>query len=74
MYEGPTRTKFGQIAVAEPLRFDLLEIHDGSPLKEVTHAIPIPVLDQEDLHAQGIDEFEIVSNRGKSSAENLKVK
>jgi hypothetical protein len=60
MYEGPTRTKFGQIAVAETLRFDLLEIHDKSPLKEVTHAIPIPVLDQEDLHAQGIDVTKLV--------------
>jgi hypothetical protein len=46
--------------VAETLRFDLLEFHDGSPLKEVTHAIPIPVLDQEDLHAQGIDVTKLV--------------
>jgi len=61
MYEGPTRTKFGQISVPETLRFDLLEFHDGSPLKEVTHAIPIPVLDQEDLHKQGIDVTKLVS-------------
>ena len=60
MYEGPTRTKFGQISVAETLRFDLLEFHDGSPLKEVTHEIPIPVLDQEDLHAQGIEVTKLV--------------
>jgi hypothetical protein len=46
MYEGPTSTKFGQVAVAEPLRFDLLAFHDNSILKEVEHDIPIPVLDQ----------------------------
>jgi len=61
MYEGPTRTKFGQVAAAEPLRFDLLAIHDGSPLKEVEHDIPIPVLDQEDLLKQGIDTSALVS-------------
>lgn len=61
MYQGPTRTKFGQFAVAEPLRFDLLEFHDGSPLKEVAHDIPIPVLDQEDLQAQGIEVSTIVT-------------
>lgn len=55
MYEGVTPTKFGQVAVAEPLRFDLLEFHGDSVLKEVDHQIPIPVLDQEDFKAQGID-------------------
>lgn len=61
MYQGPTSTKFGQFAVAEPLRFDLLEFHDGSPLKEVQYDIPIPVLDQEDLQAQGIEVSTLVS-------------
>jgi len=60
VYQGTTSTKFGQFAVAEPLRFDLLEFHDGSPLKEVQHDIPIPVLDQEDLQAQGIEVSAIV--------------
>ncbi len=60
MYEGPTTTKFGQVSVAEPLRFDMLEIHDGAKLSEVDHAIPIPVLDQEDLHSQGIDVSKLV--------------
>ena len=55
MYQGPTITKFGQVSVAEPLKFDMLEIHDGAKLSEVDHVIPIPVLDQEDLHKQGID-------------------
>ena len=59
-YAGATSTKFGQVAVAEPLRFDLLEFHDGSILKEVDHDIPIPVLDQEDLHKQGIEVTKLV--------------
>lgn len=61
MYEGPTRTKFGQVSVAEPLRFDLLEIHNGAKLNEVDHDIPIPVLDQEDVHKQGIDVSKLVT-------------
>jgi hypothetical protein len=68
MYEGPTRTKFGQISVPEPLRFDLLVFHDGSPLNEVTHAIPIPVLDQEDLHKQGIEVTTLVSGAQDTDA------
>jgi len=60
MYEGPTSTKFGQVAVAEPLRFDLLVFHDNAILKEVEHEIPIPVLDQEDLHKQGIEVTKLV--------------
>jgi hypothetical protein len=68
MYEGPTRTKFGQFSVPEPLRFDLLEFYDGSPLKEVTHAIPIPVLDQEDLHAQGIDVTKLIPSAQDTDA------
>ncbi|HUC59816.1 MAG TPA: hypothetical protein VMA95_20620 [Streptosporangiaceae bacterium] len=62
MYDGPTRTKFGQVSVAEPPRFDLLAFHDGSTLKEIVHDIPIPVLDQEDLHAQGINVTQLVTN------------
>ena len=60
MYEGATRTKFGQYAVAEPMRLDLLHLQDAGPLKEVDYTIPIPVLDQEDLHAQGIDVTKLV--------------
>jgi hypothetical protein len=61
MYEGPTKTKFGQVAVAEPLRFDLLEFHNESVLKEVDHVIPIPVLDQEDFAKQGIDVTKLIA-------------
>jgi len=68
MYEGPTKTKFGQVAVAEPLRFDLLELHGASVLKEVDHQIPIPVLDQEDFGKQGIDVTTLVPGAVKTDA------
>lgn len=55
MYDGITPTKFGRYAVAEPMRLDLLHFHRGEPLKVVDHEPPIPVLDQEDLFAQGIN-------------------
>ena len=50
------------------MRFDLLEFHDGSPLKEVEHDIPIPVLDQEDLTAQGIAVSTIVTGAQNADA------
>jgi hypothetical protein len=68
MYEGPTRTKFGQVPTAEPPRFDLLAFHDGSPLKEVMHEIPIPVLDQEDFSKQGIDVTKLVTGAQSTDA------
>jgi hypothetical protein len=68
MYAGTTSTKFGQFAVAEPLRFDLLAFHDDTPLKEVEHDIPIPVLDQEDLHKQGIDVTKLVPGAADTDA------
>lgn len=53
MYAGVTPTKFGRFHVAEPLK--LSRFHRTSPdLQEVDHEPPIPVLDQEDLGAQGI--------------------
>ncbi len=60
MYDGPTPTKFGRYAVAEPMRFDVLHMHRSGPIKTVDHESPIPVLDQEDLLAQGIDTSKIV--------------
>ena len=68
MYHGPTTTKFGQVAVAEPLRFDLLEFHDESTLKEVDHVIPIPVLDQEDFAKQGINVTKLVADAQATDA------
>lgn len=60
MYDGPTPTKFGQYAVAEPFRADRLHFHDGGALREVDHEPPVPVLDQEDLISQGIDTSSLV--------------
>jgi len=60
VYEGPTPTKFGQYQVAPSRQFRRLHLHDGSPLHEVEHHIPIGVLDQEDLFAQGIDTSKLV--------------
>jgi hypothetical protein len=55
VYAGITPTKFGRHQVAQPMRLDRLHFHRGEQLREVDHESPIPVLDQEDLLAQGID-------------------
>jgi hypothetical protein len=60
MYQGTTPTKFGRHAVAEPLRYDLFHFHHGTPLTTVDHEPPVPVLDQEDLLAQGIHTSQLV--------------
>jgi hypothetical protein len=60
MFPGITDTKFGRYAVAEPMRFDVVHMHRGGPIKTVDHESPIPVLDQEDLLNQGIDTSTIV--------------
>jgi hypothetical protein len=54
VYQGLTPTKFGRVASPAPLRLHRLHVPGPAPLKEVMHDIPIPVLDQEDLHKQGI--------------------
>lgn len=59
---------FGRYQVAEPMRFDLAHIHQGLPLKEVSWEIPIPVLDQEDLLAQGIDTSALIKGAAKVDA------
>lgn len=59
-YNGTTRTKFGRYQVAEPLRLETLHFHRGEPLVEVDHEPPVPVLDQEDLLAQGIHTSQLV--------------
>src|ERR1039458_2689472 len=59
-YFGTSATKFGRVAVAEPLRFDLLHLWRGEPMQPVNHESPVPVLDQEDLLAQNIDTSKIV--------------
>ena len=67
-YSGPTSTKFGRYQVAIPFRPDLLHLHDGSELREVDHEPPVPVLDQEDLLAQGIDTSQLVPGAAKVDA------
>ena len=55
-YEGVTPTKFGRVQSVPPMQ--LHRLHVAAPpvaLKEVQHAVPVPVLDQEDLFAQGIN-------------------
>lgn len=68
MYDGVTPTKFGQYAVAEPFRADRLHLHDGSALREVDYASPIPILDQEDLIEQGINTATLVPGARKVDA------
>jgi len=61
-YPGATSTKFGRYAVAEPFRAETFHLFkgDATTLKTVDHEPPIPVLDQEDLLAQGIHTSRIV--------------
>lgn len=68
-YSGATPTKFGRYHVAEPLRAATLHLYDGlTPLREVDHEPPVPVLDQEDLHAQGISVSGLVAGARDADA------
>ena len=67
-YIGPTATKFGRLQSVAPLQLHRLHVHDGAPLQEVMHDIPLPVLDQEDLLAQGIDTSVLVPGAAKVDA------
>lgn len=60
MKPGVTSTKFGRLSVAEPPRMDRVLFYKGEGLREVDHEPPIPVLDQEDLLAQGLHTSQIV--------------
>lgn len=71
MYAGATPTKFGRLHRAEIFTADRLHFHHESAtpaLKEVEHTVPIPVLDQEDLTAQGIDTSKLVPGAAKVDA------
>jgi hypothetical protein len=62
-------TLYGRIAVAEPpSSLARTHWHDGTELKPVTHKIPIPVLDQEDLESQGIDVAQLIPGAKKVNA------
>jgi len=61
VYDGGTPTKFGRHH--DPRIGDLIDralLHHAEPLKEVEWDVPVPVLDQEDLLAQGIDTSRLV--------------
>jgi hypothetical protein len=68
MYEGITPTKFGRHAAPMPMRLDRMHLHRGEELREVDHESPLPVLDQEDLLAQGIDTSALVPGAAKVDA------
>lgn len=69
MYEGLTPTKFGRIQSVASMQMHRLHMTAASAtLKEVQHSVPIPVLDQEDLFAQGIDTSSIVPGAQKVDA------
>lgn len=68
MFAGITPTKFGRYGVQEPFRAELQHLYRGAPLKTAEWVIPIPVLDQEDLFAQGIDTSELISGAQKADA------
>lgn len=63
----PRPTRFGRYAVAEPPRFAAMH-RPTSALRQVAWTIPLPVLDQEDLLAQGIDTSKIVSGAAQVDA------
>jgi hypothetical protein len=66
---GITATKFGRVqSPPPPSRMACVAAHDGAPLREVEHEVPIPVLDQEDLDKQGIDVSKLVPGARKVTA------
>jgi hypothetical protein len=67
-FPGVRSTLFGRVAVAETSRFDLLHFWRGEELQPVDHESPVPVLDQEDLDAQGIDTSQVVVGAPKVDA------
>jgi hypothetical protein len=60
LYQGITPTKFGYEPAADAFRAGRLHLHSGGTLATVDHEPPLPVLDQEDLIAQGIDTSRLV--------------
>ena len=67
MYDGPTPTKFGRYHIADPFRVERMHLDDRTNLKVVDHEPPLPVLDQEDLIAQGIDTAKVIPGLGRST-------
>lgn len=68
MFDGVTPTKFGRNHKVEALDPGRLHFHaEGAPLREVSHQLG-PVLDQEDLHKQGIDTSKVVPGAPRVNA------
>lgn len=68
MYDGPTPSKLGRFQTSPSMQLDRLHAYDGAPLREVEHAIPVPVLDQEDLGKQGVDTSRLVKGAKRVDA------
>jgi hypothetical protein len=69
MFEGLTPTKFGRVQSVAPMQLHRLHVSAPSAtLREVSWTVPIPVLDQEDLFAQGIDTSQLVPGAQKVDA------
>ncbi len=61
-------SRYGRIQSAPPLQLHRLHVAGTAPLREVRHEIPIPVLNQESLEAQGIDTSQLVKGAPKVDA------
>jgi len=60
-YSGTTATKFGRIQSPPPMQLHRLHVAaEPAALREVSHALALPTLDQEDFGAQGIDVTKLV--------------
>lgn len=68
MYPGTTASKFGRVQSVPPLQLHRMHIPGPAPLREIQHEVPIPVLDQEDLGAQGIDTSVLVPGAARVDA------
>ncbi len=70
MRPGITSTKFGRRAIAEPFRPERFHLvrQDPAAFHTVDWESPIPVLDQEDLFAQGIDTATLIKGAQRVDA------
>jgi hypothetical protein len=67
-YAGLTASKFGRTQSPPPPHPWRLHLPAAEPLKEVAWTVPVPVLDQEDLGAQGVDVSQLVAGAQKVDA------
>lgn len=68
-YDGPTPTKLGRIQSPPPMQLHRLHVAAApAKLREVSHPVPVPVLDQEAFGAQGIDVTALVKGAQPADA------